>query len=335
MKVKTFLVLLLFLVLTSCSSIPKQEFGNYLDNFNYVNKTTQEIILVMKIVAESEGQRSREDEQRLEEKLTALDARLAALNLIDKYNDVLVELASGTDPESVKGSLQSISNGLSYFGVNSLPSLLSNVAPYGEILSQAVALIDNAIKENKFKEAVDAAQKPIQGIIDILKQDADDLFEIQVQILDDKQDLYRDRIIDLRFDFQNFVNTLQNDNNVNNSIKNFNEVIGTIKTSKDKLPDPINYSPSNARLPNSNDYNMLRVISTQVNDNIMEFKKIAAQIEAVEEVKTSYKEALTATSDAFKNLNFAIQNNQLVIPIDFAMYALNLSKAYLKLQEAK
>ncbi|MCW8822690.1 MAG: hypothetical protein OQK63_01305, partial [Ignavibacteriaceae bacterium] len=260
---------------------------------------------------------------------------LAALDLIDKYNDVLVELASGTDPDAVRGSLQNISSGLSYFGTNSLTSLLSNVAPYGEIISQAVALIDNAIKENKFKEAVDAAQKPIQAIIDILQQDADDLFEIQVQTLGDKKDSYRDRIIELRFDFQDFVNTLENDNNVNSSIDEFNKVTRTMKTSNDKLPDQINYSPTNVRLPNSNDYNLLKVIYTQVDENVTEFNKIVTQFNAVEEVKTSYKEALTATSDAFKNLNFAIQNNQLVMPIDFAIYALNLSKAYLKYQEAK
>jgi hypothetical protein len=335
MKFKKSLVLLLFLMLTSCSSIPKQEFGNYLDNFNYVNKTTQEIILVMKLIAESESQGTQEDELILEEKLNALDARLAAMDLIDKYNNVLVELASGTDPEAIGGSLQNISDGLSYFGTNNLTSLLSNVAPYGEIFSQAVALIDNAIKENKFKEAVDAAQKPIQAIIDILLQDADDLFEIQAQTLGDKEDSYRNRINNLRFDFQDFVNTLENDDKVKSSIDDFNKVIRTMKTSNDKPTDPIIYSPLNAQSPNSNDYNMLKIISLQIEGNIIEFNKIVAQINAVEEVKISYKEALKATSDAFKNLNFSIQNNQRVMPIDFAIYALNLSKAYLKLQEAK
>lgn len=334
-SVKSLTVLGILLLVTACSGIPKQEFESYLGNFDSAKNTTQDIILALKLIVESDSNSSHEQQILIQQKIEALDARLAALDLISKYNNVLVRLASGRDPEAVKGSLDNLSNGLNSFGSANLNSLISDVTPYSEIIAQAVTLIDNAIKKKKFREAVAAAHKPIQGIIEILQHDADDLFEIQAQTLGKKLDPERHQIIDLRFDFQDFVNTLDTNYNIDSAISRFNTVLKMMKASPSKLPDQIIHMPTSPHSANANDYSLLKVMINQTMEHIAKYNNIRDQVYALANLELEYKKVLVATSDAFNNLNFAIQNKQRMLPIDFTVDVLNLRKAYLKLQEAK
>ncbi len=92
------MVLPFLLLLTACSGVPKQEFSNYVTNFNSANSTTRDIILGVWVTEESKFDGSHEQQAILEQKRKALDARLDALELISKYNNILVGLASGQTP---------------------------------------------------------------------------------------------------------------------------------------------------------------------------------------------------------------------------------------------
>ena len=335
MKYMSLMVLPFLALLTACSAIPKQEFSNYVTNFNSAKSTTQDIILGVWVTEESKNDGSYEQQAMLEQKLKALNARLDALELISKYNNILVGLASGTDPAAVQSNLMNLSEGLSSFGSNSLSSLVKSAAPYGELIASAVTLIDNAIKANEFRNAVQEAYKPVVGIVDILLQDADDLFEIQIQYLSDDLDPERDQIIDLRFDFQDFVNTLNSSEDVNTEISNYNNSIKLMNVKPEKRPDLIVHLPGSSHNADASDYNMLKLLSSQTSEHINKYNNIIDQINALNNVKVEYKNVLKSTSQAFKNLNFAIQHEQYVLPTDFIIDVLALRKSYLKLQEAK
>ena len=326
---------LIVISLVGCSGIPRQDLENYVTNFNSAKSTTQDIILIVKLIAESESEQSNEGAVALEEKINALDARLDALDLISNYNDILVSLASGTDPEAVYGSLQNLGNGLSSFGSKSISSLVENAMPYGELISQAVALIDNAIKAEQFKDAVNAAHKPIQGIIDILIQDSDDLFEIQEQSLSKRQDPERDKIIDLRFSFQELINSYSAEENIESLISEFNENLILMNVPSEELPDQVEYLSGGTNNPDVADINTLKLLVNQLSVHIQNYNKIVEQLEAIADVKLQYQNLLQVTSESFENLNFAIQHEQYFLPIDLTIDVLNLRKAYLKLQEAK
>ncbi len=137
MKCKYLIVLPFLMLLTACSGVPKQEFSNYVTNFNSAKSTTQDIILGVWVTEESKYDGSHEQQAKLEQKLKALNARLAALELISKYNDIQVRLASGTDPAAVQNNLVNLSEGLSSFGSNSLSSLVKSAAPYGQLIASA------------------------------------------------------------------------------------------------------------------------------------------------------------------------------------------------------
>jgi len=335
MKCKYLIVLTLLMLLTACSGVPKQEFSNYVTNFNSAKSTTQDIILGVWVTEESKYDGSHEQQAKLEQKLKALNARLAALELISKYNNILVRLASGTDPAAVQSNLMNLSDGLSSFGSNSLSSFVRSAAPYGELIASAVTLIDNAIKANEFKNAVQAAHKPILGIIEILQQDADDLFEIQIQYISDILDPERDQIINLRFDYQDFVNTLDASEDVNTEIDGYNKTLLMMNVKPEKLPDPIVHLPDNSHTADASDYSILKLLSNQTTEHINKYNNIIEQINAINAVKVEYKKVLKATSQAFNNLSFAIQYEQYVLQTDFVIDVLNLRKAYLKLQETK
>ena len=335
MKYKYLIVLTILMLLTACSGVPKQEFSNYVTNFNSAKSTTQDIILGVWVTEESKYDGSHKQQVKLEQKLKALNARLAALELISKYNNILVRLASGTDPAAVQSNLMNLSDGLSSFGSNSLSSFVKAAAPYGELIASAVTLIDNAIKANEFKNAVQAAHKPILGIIEILQQDADDLFEIQIQNISDILDPERDQIINISFDYLGFVNTLDASEDVNTEIDGYNKSLLMMNVKPDKRPDPIKHLPDSSHTAEASDLSILKLLSNQTIERINKYNNIIEQINAIYEVKIEYKKVLKSTSQAFNNLNFAVQHEQYVLQTDFVIDVLNLRKAYLKLQEAK
>ena len=244
-------------------------------------------------------------------------------------------LASGTDPTAVQSNLMNLSDGLSSFGSNSLSSLVTSAAPFGELIVSAVSLIDNAIKANEFRNAVQAAYKPIMGIIEILEQDADDLFEIQIQNISEILDPERDQIVNLRFDYQDFVNTLDTSEDVIIEIESYNKNLLMMNVKPDKRPDPIDHLPDNSHTADASDYSVLKLLSNQTKEHINRYNNIIEQINAVYDVKIEYKKVLNSTSQAFNNLNFAVQHQQYVLQTDFVIDVLDLRKAYLKLQEAK
>jgi hypothetical protein len=335
MKYKSLMVLPFLMLLTACSGVPKQELSNYVTNFNSAKSTTQDIILGVWVTEESKYDGSHEQQVKLEQKLKALKARLTALELIGKYNDILVRLASGTDPAAVQNNLMNLSDGLSSFGSNSLSSFVKSAAPYGELIASAVSLIDNAIKANEFRNAVQAAYKPIIGIIEILQQDADDLFEIQIQNISEILDPERDQIINLRFDYKDFVNTLDASEDVNSEIDSYNKTLLMMNVRPDKMPDQITHSPDSSHSADASDYSILKLLRDQTIEHINRYNKIIEQINAINAVKVEYKKVLKSTSQAFNNLSFAVQHEQYVLQTDFVIDVLNLRKAYLKLQEAK
>jgi hypothetical protein len=97
-------MILLICVLAACVSIPTSEFNGYLNSFNSAKSSAQDFILQAKVAAEtvansSDNRRPNERVEKLNERRGALDARLAALDLISDFNNILVSLASGKRSE--------------------------------------------------------------------------------------------------------------------------------------------------------------------------------------------------------------------------------------------
>jgi hypothetical protein len=337
-------------MLTSCTQIPQGVFETYRNNFNTARNASEEILLTMKVRAEHIAQHPDNPDgpnvrkQKLKERIEALDARLKAWELIAQYNDVLVRLASGTDPAAIENDLTSLGNNLNTFGISSLTKLVEDVSPVFSIISQAAAMIDDFIKKEKFKEAVTAAQEPILGILNILREDSDDISLIEEQLIMLKQDEEYNELVRLVKRLRLMANTYAQSEELddllsqhNESIKQLNDesIIETLKISHTPAGSTANANADDANVANANDIETMKILVDQIGERISSFNAFADQVENLNAVMKEYNILLTATQSSFVILNTGVHEAQRVATITFLADTLNLRKAIIEYREAK
>ena len=332
----------ILLGLSACATIPQQEFDVYRSNFNTAKASAQDIILRAKVAAETVAKSPHNPvgpnvrQKKLTERTAALDARLQALELIAEFNEVLVSLTSGARPAAVRGSLEALRDSLSSFGISRIRMLAEKATPLFGVISHAVAVIDDLIRQNKFKEAVDAAQEPIIGIIEILQKDADQIHEIEVQLIMLEQDEVYIQITKLKKRLKSLVDTYKKSNELDKLISEYNNLILQLeKEDQDKKTLKIEHNPRATAFINPVEVETMRSLVDQVAQNVKIYKKLGEQVNAHQTVINEYKNLLTGTRDAFINLNTAVRSNYRTATVAYVIYALNLRKAILEYQEAK
>lgn len=339
---KSVTILALVVMLASCTQIPQGEFETYRNNFNTARTASEEILLTMKVRAEhiaqhpdnTDGPNVRQE--KLKERIEALDARLKAWELIAQYNDVLVRLASGTDPAAIENDLTSLGNNLSTFGISSLTKLVEDVSPVFGIISQAVTMIDDFIKKEKFKDAVTAAQKPILGILDILREDSDDIKEIEEQLIRLKQDDEYFELTSLIVRLRSIANTYKQSKELDDLLSQYNQNIEQLKKRSVINTLKISHTPAdNPADANSIDFETMKILMDQIGERISSYNAFEDQVEALNDVMEEYNVLLTATQSSFVILNTGVHEAQRVATIAFLADTLNLRKAIIEYREAK
>lgn len=339
-------LLCVVIILCGCATIPHKEFETYRSNFASAKSAAQDVILSAKIAAEivaksgdnRDGPNVRQE--KLTDRITALDARLQALELISQYNEVLVDLASGTDPEAVVGNLTTLSSGLSSFGVSGLTKLVEEATPLFGVVSQTVAVIDDLIKKKKFKEAANAAQTPIIAIIEILQEDANSIHEIQEQLILLRQDKEYSAIVSLKKRLNNLANAYPQSDALNELIDSFNRRVITDLKDDQAIIDDLNitHTPATggaAAPANTADLETMKTLVDQIEVGISAHNNYEDQVSAHHRLINEYKKVLTATANSFISLNTAVLSNQRAATTAFLANALNLRKAIIEYQEVK
>lgn len=321
------------LLLGGCPSIPTAELDRYLNQFEMAKSTTQDIILIGQIYSEKDNDGSRVARETLAQRTKALEARLAAVDMIGRYNLALTRLASGTDPSSVKGTLEGLSKDLNMFSVRELSAIVKDVTPFFGVISQAVALFDNAVKAERFAESVEAAQPAMLKIIDILRQDAVDLGNIQKQHLSGLRDVERIRVRALRNRMEDLVNAFPTAD-AGPVLAEFNKAVAAYRTDHSR-PEPLVHAPGSPRSASAQDKALMQSVLAQANAHVTAYNRIDEQITAQEAVMAEYGKTLSAMSSAFAQMSTAIREKRTVTAIAFAGNVLELRKAYLQLQEAR
>lgn len=333
--IKIGILVALSALLAGCPGIPKQALDDYVNNFNLAKNTTQDIFLSGKVLAKKANDGSATGNKEFQKREAALDARLKAIDVIGKYNDVLVSLASGTDPASVKGNFEGFLHGLDSFGVESLSSFAGAAGPYGQVIAMAVSAIDDYLKKEKFVEAVEEAERPIQGLIDILKKDADSLNTIQSRELAKQQVPIKNQVDTLRFSFSDAVNVFAKGTKIDKAVTDFNKMNASMQISPKKKPNILHKPAGGSPNAKPEDIGLLKLMVAQMEAQVSGYNQIGQQIEAYRKVISQYKETLEVTKKSFKNLNHAIQNKQRLAPMEIGGTVLKLRQAYLEFQEAR
>ena len=331
--------------LAGCAGVPRVTFDSYTNNFVAVRSQAQDLYLRSGIIAEdianrpeTEGSVS-EKLKKLEARRMALRARLDALSLIDRYNGILTHLAAGTSVDDLKAQVTGLQQDLSSFDVSGITNLIQKAVPYANILTVGVALVEDAVKKAKFRDAVNSAQKPLGGIIDILLADADDLEDITAHELERQQNPYREQIDAYSRRFNSRLKGLKMTPEASATtdlqalLTKINNALQTMGRADIKPLAP--QASANAAEPTAVEIDALTALVGQATTSVIAYNKIEDQIKAQHALIAGYRNALGATKKAFVALGSDIEATQISATSDFIKQALELKKAALQLQEAK
>jgi hypothetical protein len=341
---KSVTILAFAVIFASCTQIPQVEFETYRNNFNTARNASEEILLTMKVRAEYIAQHpdnpdeSNLRQEKLKERIEALNARLKAWELIAHYNDVLVSLASGTDPAAIENNLTTLGNNLNTFGNSSLTKLVEKASPIFGIISQAVTMIDDFIKKEKFKEAVTAAQKPVLGILDILREDSEDITKIEEQLIMLKQDDEYLELTRLVKRLRSMANMYAKSKDLDDLLSKHNKSIDQLKNEDRDIINALKILPTPSGNPvdvNSVEFETMKILMDQINERISSYNAFSDQVETLNVAMEEYNVLLTATQSSFVILNTGNHEAQRLATITFLVDTLNLRKAIIEYREAK
>lgn len=326
--------------LAGCAGVPRATFDSYLNSFSAVRGQAQDLYLRSGIIAEDIAGRPEaggtvpERLKKLEVRRTLLKTRLDALNLIERYNGILSHLAAGTSPDDLKAQVTGLQQDLSSFDVSGITKIVEKAVPYASALAHGVAFVEDAVKKAKFRDAVNAAQKPLAGIIDVLIVDADDLEDITIQELQRQQNPYGEQIDSYSRRFNSRLKTLKFDaekSELQALLAKVNEARQSMGRADVK---PLAPQPG-ATDPAPVDVDALTALAGQITNSVIVYNKADGQIKAQHAMIAGYKDALAATKKAFVALAGDVEATQIAATSDFIKQALELKKAALQLQEAK
>jgi hypothetical protein len=242
------------------------------------------------------------------------------------------------------------------------------------VISQAIALIDDAIKAERFAEAVAAAQRPIHEIVEILIQDADLLSELQVQAIERARDRDHQKLVALHRKMTPLVRSLNAEKEVTEAVSAFNAALAReeieptgklppVTLAPRTVPKPAATNPSAAAASAAagpaadapklgapiaqppkpvapkpvaaDEKALLQTIVNQTNALVDSQNQSVGKIKAEEKLVAEYKKALEACNASLADLHRAIKEGRHAQALALAINVLNLRKAYIEVREAK
>lgn len=325
--------------LAGCSSVPTAEFAAYRQNFSAVKTGAEDLYLRADVVAENIANRPEKEGtvterlKELEARRAALSARLAALEMIESYNRILASLAAGTSADDLKTDITGLQQSLSSFNIAQMSNLVKKATPFTEVISQGIALVENAVKRKKFKNAVIDAQRPLTGILEVLMADADDLQDIFIQELKREQDPYRKQVDSCGSRFYRRLKELKLTDDLESLLARHNQIRSQMNRTG---VAQITYKPAGSVTePSAADIESMTLLVDQAELNVINYNHVEGKILAQSGVIEEYRKVLKATQQAFMSLPTAIEATQFMATSAFIKQARDLRKAILRLQEAR
>jgi hypothetical protein len=331
-----FLSTLLYLP-SGCVSIPTQNLDAYKSSYSAAKTATEDIVLRGKVAAKTlaedplNSQLPAERLTKLKERDQAADERLLALETIDRYNSVLVQLAEGKDPKEIQSNLEKFGNCLTKLGSSRITSAVGKAVPYVGVAAEIIAMIDDATNRKAFFDLVKKGGDPVRQIIDILIADADNIYTVVSQQIMMPRDICDNHISDIQFRFKRIANNLQKTSEVLELTKKINDARKRLVHRK--LQDVVIVPIAGATDPNQGDLELLDNLVSATENEVSTANSITSKVEDYNKVIEEYKSLLDKTKKSLVQLEKAIELNRPVATADFINRALGLREAIIKLRE--
>lgn len=206
------------LALVGCAAVPEQEFVAYTQAFDEAKAATEQLIVTLdlakKIAREvDKGISETSNNQKIgaqdapfsttislpeiaTPKLDEITARREALEGVARFNAVLMVLAAGKKRKEVKSSMDSLAQGLSGIA-NLVGSTLDIPEMTTNLISTVVGKLQEAQNRAQFEAALRDAAPVIDGILELFRQDAADVYEIFAREAVGRSKRLQDKVFDL------------------------------------------------------------------------------------------------------------------------------------------
>ena len=325
------------LLISACAGVPKENFDAYRNSFSQARSASEDVILREKIAAKALADDAANVDPpaarlaKLREREEAADQRLLALETIDRYNAVLVQLAEGKDPEEISSDLKKFGSSLGQIGSSRLTAAFGKASPYAGIAAEIVALVDDSMNRQKFLELVKRGGVPVGQIIDILIADAGNIETIISQQIVMPRDGCENRLSDLRFRFLKIADGMQKTQEVTDLLRDINLARAKITY---RAPLPKVEPKVGVTAPLQTDLAYLRLLVDSTEAEVATANAIAAKVTAYGALMDEYKKLLTHTKMSLIQLERAVDLGRPAATVDFIHRAFALREAAIKLREA-
>jgi hypothetical protein len=198
--------------ISGCATVPQKEFDSYVQAFNETKEASEQLILDLD-AAKKHAEKIKVGRNPPAKKISPfpakvnleafgspsldeIDARREALEVVSRFNTVLIQLAAGKKPEEIKSSVDSLIDGL-----NGIAGFLDTTLPIPDVASGLITtVIDQLQKAHNRMQFVAAMKKGtpiIDGILELLRRDAEDIYEIMARVAKQDSKGEKDTVFDL------------------------------------------------------------------------------------------------------------------------------------------
>ncbi|MBU0484189.1 MAG: hypothetical protein KKB30_06715 [Proteobacteria bacterium] len=336
------LLLICFVMImgSGCVTVPQQEFKAYSEAFSESKKMTEQLLIEYDQAKKNEaerqtGKKNVESEQpypkavdlkRMYPGFMLMDPvskRHEALQVVTGFNEIIISLAEGKNPEEVKSTTDSFIENFNKFS-----ELIGDdfEIPYAgqisRLVSDVITKFEEAKNRKQFIAALTKAEPFIQSILLLFLQDAEDLYDIKVKQSDRLWSGHQDKVAILVRQMRNVANehkapTNQKDqkklNEIEGKVKNLLDRVG-LKDNNEKLQTKVGDSAFNQIA-----LSQLQQTLDQTNSVAYEYEKVIKTHNAFHEVIVSYGELISKTSTSLTIVRLAFDK-----PIDIRQQASEL-----------
>ena len=242
-----------------------------------------------------------------------------ALEVIVRYNSVLMALAEGKKQEEIKSSISSLSKGLSTVAkVSSNVSLPFTAAT--PLISTIVSKLQDAQNKAQFEAAIREASPIINEILDLFRKDAEDVYKILAENAYQRVSGFKDRIFDRKIHMDSVA--IEHEEPKIELLTEFNR----IKTDLRNILDTVGFNDMASDLPTTgnnpfdgNTLDQLKSSLALAETTRDQYNAVVTEQNALYELMESYGQLLLKTSDSLKTLGMALDR-----PAEFSSQASEL-----------
>jgi len=321
---------LLCIAFAGCASVPQQELSVYQRAFDQAADASRQVLLDYQAAVRE--QRSREAE-RWREKASAgndsgqapglfpatfspraaevdvdaedIDVRLRAVDTVQHYNQLLVDLAEGKSANETAATVKSL--------LGAIPGVGAAVPGLDELAASLVSVAGKARAHQDFVKIVKAGEQPVAKILDFLAQDAGSYYKLRFALASSDQDEIRDRLTSrvAAIKIEVRARTIQGDNQ-REALQTIEEDLNSLLARTGRLVDKGREQklvPGSSGSPwNESVEGQLREILFAIEGDVKELEKLAQSMNAYHDLLSRYVEVLRSTKRAMGALRIAVDS---------------------------